>query len=137
MSCFTVLEDKGYRLTPQRKVILDILHGNDNHLTAEDVFSQVEAKIPGVNKSTVYRTLELLESLGLVVKNEIGGQHIFHHSEGGHHHHLICRQCERIIDCDENLLSSLESTLLKEHDFQAELHHHVIYGVCHACRRKG
>lgn len=136
MSCTITLKEKGYRLTPQRRVILDILHETAAHLTAEDILNRVQARISGVNKSTVYRTLELLENLGLVVKSELDGRHIYHHAEEGHHHHLICRQCGWIMDCDEDMLLPLERTLLERHNFRADLHHHVIYGLCRACRDK-
>jgi len=136
MSCITTLKQKGHKLTPQRRLILDIIHESSAHLTAEDIFDQVQARVSGVNKSTIYRTLELLEELGCVVKSELRNRFVYHHGEEGHHHHLICRQCGKIIDCDDNLLFPLESTLLKKHDFQAELHHHVIYGLCRVCRGK-
>ncbi len=136
MSCSTVLKTKGYKLTPQRKVILDILHHTDTHLTADDIFLQVNERIPGVNRSTVYRTLELLESLGLVVRSELGSSHVYHHSEEGHHHHLVCRSCGRVVDCDEDILIPLESRLTEKYGFTADLHHHVIQGVCRRCRGK-
>ena len=129
MSCSTVLKAKGYKLTPQRKVILDILHHTDAHITADDIYLQVKKRIPGVNRSTVYRTLELLESLELVVKSELGSSHVYHHAEEGHHHHLVCRNCGRVVDCDEDILIPLESKLAKEYGFTADLHHHVIQGV--------
>lgn len=136
MSCSTILKNKGYRLTPQRRIILGILHDTRSHLTAEDIFSQVQTRFTGVNKSTVYRTLELLESLGLVVKSELGSSHIYHHAEESHHHHLVCRRCGRVMNCDEDVLLPLENSLLKRHGFSTELHHHVIQGLCSDCRGK-
>ena len=93
MSCSTILKNQGYRLTPQRRLILDIIHEADSHLTADVILSRLRAKISGVNKSTVYRTLELLKGLGLVVKSEIAGTNVYHHAEEGHHHHLVCKTC--------------------------------------------
>lgn len=136
MSCSATLKKLGYKMTPQRKVILDILHSDKSHLTAESIYNQVEAKIPGVNKSTVYRTLELLHDLGLVVRSEVGNEHIYHHSEDGHHHHLICSKCGKSIHCDEELLNQLGERLRKEYDFRADLHHHVIRGICEQCRAR-
>ena len=134
MSCSTTLKSRGYRLTPQRRLILDILHDSGGHLTADDIFGQVQTRISGVNKSTVYRTLELLESLGLVVKSEFGSSHIYHHAEEGHHHHLACRRCGRIMNCDKDLLLPLKDSLLKRYGFSAELSHHIIQGLCRDCR---
>ncbi len=134
MSCNKVLKAKGYRLTPQRRVILDILHGEGAHLTADAIYEQVKDKVDGVNRSTVYRTLELLESLGLTVKADIGGSHVYHHAEEGHHHHLKCRNCGKVVELPEEALASLEKSLLEKQGFAADLHHHVITGLCRDCK---
>ena len=134
MSCNNVLKAKGYRLTPQRRVILDILHHEGAHLTADALYEQVKEKVAGVDRSTVYRTLELLESLGLVVKAEIHGAHVYHHSEEGHHHHLKCRMCGKVVELPEEALATLEKSLLEKQGFAADLHHHVITGLCADCR---
>lgn len=135
MSCNTILKAKGYRLTPQRRVILDILHAEGAHLTADEIFEQVSQKVAGVNRSTVYRTLELMESLGLAVKAELNGSHVYHHSEEGHHHHLRCRRCGSVEELPEEALASLRQNLLEQQGFAAELNHHVITGLCRACLR--
>ena len=67
------------------------------------------AKMPGVNKSTVYRTLDLLEGAGCVFKSELGDQFIYHHADEGHHHHLVCRKCGKTIECEEDFLAPVES----------------------------
>ena len=133
MSCSKTLREKGYKLTPQRRMILDILHQADSHLCAEDILAQIQSKVAGVNKSTVYRTLELLEKLGLVVKCELEGRMAYHHAEEGHHHHLVCRQCGRVVDCDESILKPLEDELVQELDFRPDLKHLVVYGLCSQC----
>ncbi|KTB47941.1 Fur family transcriptional regulator [Dehalogenimonas alkenigignens] len=134
MSCNTTLKAKGYRLTPQRRIILDILHAEGTHLTADAIYEQVKDKVEGVNRSTVYRTLELLESLGLTVKADIGGSHVYHHAEEGHHHHLKCRKCRKVMELPEESLAPLAEALRKKHGFEADLHHHVITGLCASCR---
>jgi len=134
MSCNKILKAKGYRLTPQRRVILDILHQEGAHLTADDIYEQVKDKVAGVNRSTVYRTLELLESLGLTVKAELHGAHVYHHAEEGHHHHLKCRACGKVFELPEEALTALEKSLLEKQGFAADLHHHVITGLCSDCR---
>ena len=133
MSCSTALKDKGYKLTPQRRMVIDILHQSHDHVTAEDIYRYMESRVSGVNKSTVYRTLELLEELGVVVRSELGGRFIYHHAEEGHHHHLVCRRCGSIIDCDEDMLSPLKETLLEKQDFEADLKHLVVVGLCSKC----
>ncbi|MFC2019343.1 Fur family transcriptional regulator, partial [Chloroflexota bacterium] len=73
MSCALILKQKGMKLTPQRRLILEIIHQSRSHLTAEEIIAYVQSRVPGVNKSTIYRTLELLEELGCVFKSEIDG----------------------------------------------------------------
>ena len=121
-------------MTPQRRVILDIIHEAHAHLTAEDIYHMVCQKIDGVNKSTVYRTLELLEELGCVVKSEIGERFVYHHAEEGHHHHLVCRRCGRSINLDEASLEPLRQRLEEDFGFRADLKHMVLSGLCDACR---
>ena len=136
MSCAITLRSKGLKLTPQRRLIVDIIHDTGDHLTAEEILNHVQARVPGVNKSTVYRTLELLEELGCVFKSELSDRFIYHHAEEGHHHHLICRRCGKSTDCDEDLFLPVERALDEKNGFQVDFKHMVIYGLCHACRGK-
>ena len=115
------LSHQGYRMTPQRLMIVSAIENSESHISAEDIYAQVVAKYPNVNVSTVYRTLELLEQLGLVTKTEMGiGRIMYHPIEKGHHHHLICRTCGNIIDLDESALTPLKESLLRDYQFTAE-----------------
>ena len=128
------LSKMGYRLTPQRMMILSAIENSDDHISAEEIYAQVVAKYPNVNISTVYRTLELLKRLGLVTETDLGGGRVrYHPAAKGYHHHLVCRQCGAIIALDEALLSSLKSALLREYKFSADLRHLAIFGRCAKC----
>lgn len=132
------LSEKGYRLTPQRLMILSAIEGSRDHISAEEIYAQVAAKYPHVNISTVYRNLELLKRLGMVYEINLGEGRIRYHSEGrGHHHHLVCQNCGSVIDIDEATLSSLREALLRDYNFRAELRHVAIFGLCGDCRQKG
>jgi len=134
MSCAITLKEKGLKLTPQRRVILDIIHDSEGHLSAEEIIEYVQTKVPGVNKSTIYRTLELLEGLGCVFKSESRGRFIYHHAEEGHHHHLVCRSCGKSIDCDEDVLSPFRRELNEKYGFQVDFKHMIFIGLCRDCR---
>ena len=136
MSCLNILKQKGMRLTPQRRLIVDLIHNNTDHLTAEDIIKLVRSRMPGLNKSTVYRTLELLERSGCVYKSELDDRVIYHHAEEGHHHHLVCEDCGRTVECDEDIAAPLEKSLQKRYGFQVHLQHLVMTGLCQACRNK-
>ena len=136
MSCAVTLKEKGLKLTPQRRLIVDIIHDTQKHLTAEEIISYVQSKMPGVHKSTIYRTLELLAEAGCVFKSELGGQSIYHHAEEGHHHHLVCSKCGKTIDCAEDLFASVENSLSKKYGFHVDFKHVVMNGLCGSCRNK-
>ena len=128
------LSEQGYRLTPQRMMVLSAIEGSDNHISAEEIYAQVVAKYPYVNISTVYRTLELLKRLGLVTETDLGGGRVrYHPADKGRHHHLVCQQCGRIIDLDESVLASVKSMLFREYKFSADLRHLAIFGRCANC----
>jgi len=136
MSCLATLKEKGLKLTPQRRLIIDIIHETQTHLTAEEIISYVQSRMPGVNKSTIYRTLEILVKAGCVYKSELEDQFIYHHAEEGHHHHLVCYKCGGTIDLDEDLFVPMKRSLAKRYGFQVDLKHVVMSGLCEECRSK-
>ena len=136
MSCVATLKEKGLKLTPQRILIADIIHEANGHITAEEIIGQARAKMPGVNKSTIYRTLELLEGASCVFKSEMGDQVIYHHADEGHHHHLVCRECGQTIECDEELLAPMQKTVKAKYGFQIGLNHLIMSGVCKKCQNR-
>ena len=130
------LSEQGYRLTPQRLMILSAIENTDSHISAEEIYTQVVAKYPNVNISTVYRTLELLKRLGLVTETDLGGGRVrYHPVDKGHHHHLVCQECGTITDLDESMLVSLKNTLLHDYKFVADLRHLAIFGRCINCSK--
>jgi Fur family ferric uptake transcriptional regulator len=132
----TELTERGYRLTPQRMMIISAIEKSDHHISAEEIYAQVVSRYPNVNISTVYRTLELLNRLNLVTETDMGeGRVRYHPADKGHHHHLVCQECGNIIDLDESLLAPLEESLLREYGFMAELRHLAILGRCQNCRK--
>jgi len=130
------LGELGYRLTPQRMMVLSAIENSDNHISAEEIYAQIVVKYPNVNISTVYRTLELLKRLSLVTETDLGGGRVrYHPVEKGHHHHLVCQKCGTIIDIDESTLARLQDVLLHRYNFSAELRHVAIFGLCEKCRK--
>lgn len=137
MSCHKVLQAQGYRLTPQRMLVIEALHSAESHISAEEIYEQLHSRYPYSNISTIYRTLELLKKLNLVTETDFGeGRVRYHVAEKSHHHHLVCRTCGKVIDLDESVLSSLKGTLLRDYDFTADLRHLAISGECSDCRTK-
>ncbi len=130
------LRGQGFRLTPQRMMILSAIEDGKGHICAEEIYAKVTAKYPHVNISTVYRTLELLKKLGMVIETDLGdGRLRYHSTDKGHHHHLVCTECGAIIDIDESTLVRLQDVLLHQYNFSAGLKHVAIFGLCEKCQK--
>lgn len=128
------LHAHGYRVTPQRALVLTAV--NDlGHATPEEILVRVQDVAPRVNLSTVYRTLEVLEGVGLVTHAHLGhGSATYHSVDGDVHIHLVCRVCDGIDSIPaaraRDFLASLESEL----GFVTDVGHMAIHGVCRDCR---
>jgi Fur family transcriptional regulator, ferric uptake regulator len=128
------LRASGYRVTPQRQLVLEAVT-KLNHASPEDIFAEVHQKASGVNVSTIYRTLELLEHLGLVTHTHLGhGAPRYHLAAEAQHVHLVCRACGRVTELSPEAAQPLVSTLEKEHGFQTDVGHLTVYGICRDCR---
>lgn len=135
-SIVSKLGEMGYRLTPQRAMVVSAIESSEDHISAEEIYAQIVAKYPQVNISTVYRTLELLKKLSLVTETDLGGGRVrYHPVEKGHHHHLVCQNCGAMIDLDDSVLASLKNALSREYNFDADLKHLAIFGRCANCKK--
>jgi len=136
--CHTLIEElrkQGYRLTPQREMIVEAVAHAGCHVTAEEVYEQVSARTSAVNVATVYRTLDLLVGLGLVSQADLGDGKVTYASSGhGPHCHLVCRRCGCVIEADYDLIKPFERQLWEQYGFNAELHHFAISGLCAECK---
>lgn len=122
----------GQRVTPQRLVILGALHPGE-HLSADDVFARVEPLLPGVNRSTVYRTLELFRDLGLVSMTDLGeGARQFELFDEPHHH-LICHHCGAQLELDDTLVEPLREAIRARYGFAPAIDHLALFGFCAVC----
>lgn len=127
------LRRTGQRVTAQRLVILGVLHAGE-HISADAILSRVERKLPAVNRSTVYRTLELFRDLGLVSETDLGGGvRQFELIEEVRHHHLICHGCGAITEFDDVLVAPLRQALHERHHFAATVDHLAVFGWCADC----
>ena len=129
------LSERGYRLTPQRLMVVQAVEAADSHISAEEIYLQIRAIYPHMNISTVYRTLELLGELGLVTETDMGDGRVRYHSIGkGQHHHLVCQRCGATIDVEESILSPLWAEIGERYDFEVDMKHLAFFGICSKCR---
>jgi len=129
-----ILREKGYRLTPQRMMVLAAIEASHDHISAEEIHAKARLQYPYINISTVYRTLELLKENGLVTETDLGGgRFLYHPAEKAHHHHLVCRKCGKVSDIDITVLDKIRDQLKARYGFDAELDHIAIFGTCKSC----
>ena len=128
------LKDAGLRMTPQRQLILDAVSSLHGHISADVVHRQVVERFPNVNISTVYRTLELLQEMGLVTHTHFDdGVAQYHLADEGKHQHLVCRQCGLERELEMSVLEPLAISLRAEYGFEPDLAHFAIVGICADC----
>src|SRR5438270_1249535 len=125
------LRKRGYRLTPQRHMILSVIQEADGHLSIDQITERVQKHNPYVSLSTVYRTLELLRELGLVREVHLPGEQPHYEPvEGTAHHHLVCRLLLEKKKNDDTLMGNLNETLQNQYNFHSQTIHLVEFGYC-------
>ena len=134
------LKEKGYKLTPQRRAIVDIIIENEgNHLTVEEIYDEVKKDCPEIGLATVYRTVQLLDELGVVCKvsfNDACNRYeLIHEYENHQHHHLICSDCGKITEVEGDLLDSLEHNIEEKYNFFVKNHSVKFFGLCSDCSK--
>ena len=128
------LRASGYRVTPQRQLVLEAVTRLE-HATPEEIYADVRQKAVGLNLSTVYRTLELLEQVGLIKHTHLGhGANRYHLAADAQHIHLVCRECGTIIQIEPTSVASLVTTLDEQYGFETDVGHLTIFGRCAQCR---
>jgi Fur family ferric uptake transcriptional regulator len=132
------MERKGLRSTSQRRLVSDIFFHAKGHHSIDDVLAMVRAKDPKVGYATVYRTMKLLVECGLANERHFGDAVTrFEIALHDHHHdHLICIDCKRIVEFEDDSIEALQEKLAKRHGFSLLTHKHELYGLCAACQRR-
>lgn len=128
------LRHLGLRVTPQRLLVMQALASGTGHLTADEIMRWTAERYPAINLATIYRTLDLLTSVGLVTQTDLGSG-VAHFELVGDtlHHHLICEHCGTMVEVDDALLAPLRERLLRDHGFRASARHVALFGTCKHC----
>jgi Fur family ferric uptake transcriptional regulator len=130
------LRKAGHRLTPQRESVLAVIAESNGHLTAEEILARVRRRYPYLNKSAVYRSLELFSELSIVTQTDLGhGRVEYELHRHPHHHHIICRECKHVQQIDHVAFLPLARKLESDFGFQADLDHFAIFGTCKKCSK--
>jgi Fur family ferric uptake transcriptional regulator len=130
------LRGSGYRLTPQRELILAAVD-TLGHATPDEVLAEVRKKSSALNVSTVYRNLEVLEELGLVRHAHLSDRAPTYHSVRDHEHfHLVCRNCHKVVSVEPDVLDPLRARLREKFSFEPDVGHLTVFGRCLDCDPK-
>lgn len=131
-----VLRSRGLRMTAPRQLVLEAV-GRLGHGTPEQIHDEVRQTASGVNVTTVYRTLELLESLGLVTHTHLSHGPPTYHAAEDQHVHLVCRSCGDVTEAPTELMEPLAEQLAAERGFTMDIGHVALFGTCADCGTNG
>ena len=130
-----ILRAEGKRITAQRGLVLEVIREGQGHLDAGEIYLQARAKDPRISLSTVYRNLNLLKDLGVITELHLDEEH--HHyelREEAEHYHLICSNCDRVVEFDSSSMGALIEQIGAEHGFLIDHVHIDLVGLCQECR---
>jgi Fur family transcriptional regulator, ferric uptake regulator len=134
------LETKRLRVTGQRLAIIDTVFSTTEHFTAEQLLDWSRRRDASVSRATVYRTLPLLTESGLVREMDFGKDHKFYdpnYADHPHHSHIICQDCEKIVEFESERIAQLESEIVQQLGFSVASQQLRITGSCDALKRSG
>lgn len=139
---YAILADNGYKTTEPRKVLLNFLEEDENkHLSCDEIYDRISDTHPNIGIATVYRNMQLFEELNIATKlilddgiarYELADIDVETHQ----HHHLVCLNCNKLIEVKEDLLGALEKEIEEEHNFKILDHDLKFYGICEECEEK-
>ena len=129
------LRSAGRRLTPQRRLILQVLEESNGHLDADALYDRVKARDPDVSLATVYRTLAVLREIGLVEEHRLGEGHGHYEAVRQEpHYHFTCLRCGKVIEFDTSLVARVEQELCEREGVRVTSTHLHVSGYCTQCR---
>jgi len=132
------LASKNLKFTTERQVILDRVFADHKHFEADELLVDLRLNDLKVSKATIYRTLALLVQSGLLREVIFGERHAHYEHVYGHEHHdhLVCNNCDKIIEFTEHRIEKLQEEVCKKYKFKAESHRLQIQGLCENCSKK-
>lgn len=135
----SMLRQRGYKVTPQRRAVLNAIANDSDHLTPAEIYDRVRREHPDIGLVTVYRTLDMLDKLGLICEVHSAGncRSYLLRRPSGHHHHLICSDCGTVADYTDCDIGELEQKVLGETGFEINGHLLEFTGRCRNCRDSG
>ena len=132
----STLRARGLRMTPQRRAIVAEIMRTRGHISPTALARKVQGDMPGVNASTIYRTLTMLEEAGVLAHAHLESGAEYHRTEDAGHVHLTCSNCGAEDDLSVDEAKALVRLIERHHGFEPDLTHFAIAGLCADCRRE-
>ena len=129
-----LLRQNGGRITSSRRFLLRLLFESEGHHTAEELAAAVQAQAPDIHLSTIYRNLDELEKLGVVVHAHLGHGPATYHLASTAHGHFVCEECGKMIEAPDALFAGLAQAAREKFGFTIDPHHFAMLGRCEDCR---
>jgi Fur family transcriptional regulator, ferric uptake regulator len=130
------LRRKSRKITGPRQAILKILHEQSHPMSNKEVFA---AMSKDCDLATVYRSMHLLESMGMVKRFDLGDgvarYELLGEGDDGHHHHLVCVHCSEVVEIEECLMREMEEQIATHNGFKAVTHRLEFFGICPSCQK--
>ena len=126
----------GHRITPQRLAILEILLTSNSHPTVDQIYEQIRPDFPMTSRATVYKTISLAKDLGAVLELEFSqGSNRYDGRQPHPHPHVICTQCEQVLDADDLEIQKLQQQIIRKTGYKIMNHRMDFFGVCPECQQ--
>jgi Fe2+ or Zn2+ uptake regulation protein len=123
--------------TPQRRLLLDTLHGAKGHLDARELYRRAVEKDPHISLATVYRNLRLFKELGLVDERRLDEAHCYYEiKRAREHYHMVCTACGQVVEFESPLVSDLVAEVQRNSDFHVTKAVLYLEGYCPGCKDK-
>ena len=132
----SALRTSGYRLTRQRQLVWDTLRRTRRHLSADQIGAALRRQQQSVDMATVYRSLDVLQRLGLVRSSRLAERQYFEVAEPGEHYHLVCDECGRANHIEGEDLAQVLRHITDAHRFAVNSADLIVHGWCERCQAK-
>jgi Fur family ferric uptake transcriptional regulator len=127
------LRQRGFRMTPQRQVILQILESSTGHLSPAEIFKLARTSVPGLTEATVYRTLDFLSQNEMIHPAHTASGHLVYEFSGDDHHHLVCRLCGQEVRVESSWVNPAQQEIENHTRYHLDVSHLVFFGTCPDC----
>ena len=129
-----LVRERGGRVTSARRLLLHALFDEPRHWTAEELAEVIQAQAPDISLSTIYRNLDELEQMGVIVHAHLGHGPATYHLATSAHSHFVCEECNTTFEAPDALFKSLSKSAIAQFGFEINPHHFAIFGRCKDCR---